>query len=357
MKMFLTRLGRRLTFKKTEQPAQDINCRNCGTRFSGHYCPECGQSVKEVDQPFSIIFYDFLGNVFAFDTRFWKTLLNLIIRPGFLTKEFFAGHRVRYASPIRFFIFASFVLFLLLQIYTNRGLNTILDHSVNTGYGALLGVDSASVLVVDSVTTDLEKEVDPETFQFLLKPDSTENIFANIDFNALQQAPDLRSALNNLALQFEKQLETEENSEKRSRLISFIRLCRSPEQFLARGLKYMSWAFFLLLPVFALILWLFYFRQNKYYIRHLIFSIHVHSFIFIVFILLTLIYMIFEGNPGLLSLMLVFTIPVYLLLALKKFYSQGIGKLILKFAGISVIYNLIFWVAVGLVFFNALKLI
>jgi len=67
--------------------------------------------------------------------------------------------------------------------------------------------------------------------------------------------------------------------------------------------------------------------------------------------------MIFEGNPGLLSLMLVFTIPVYLLLALKKFYSQGIGKLILKFAGISVIYNLIFWVAVGLVFFNALKLI
>jgi uncharacterized membrane protein len=54
---------------------------------------------------------------------------------------------------------------------------------------------------------------------------------------------------------------------------------------------------------------------------------------------------------------LVFTIPVYLLLALKKFYSQGIGKLILKFAGISVIYNLIFWVAVGLVFFNALKLI
>jgi hypothetical protein len=356
MKMFLTRLGRRLTFKKTEQPAQDINCRNCGTRFSGHYCPECGQSVKEVDRPFSIIFYDFLGNVFAFDTRFWKTLLNLIIRPGFLTKEFFAGHRVRYASPIRFFIFASFVLFLLLQIYTGRGLSSALNRPVKGG-GYVFGLDSASVVVADSVISDLGEDVDPAVLKNFTLSDSSDHILSSVNFDEVLQSPDLRSALNNLALQFEKQLETEENPGKRTRLISFIRLCRSPEQILARGLKYMSWAFFLLLPVFALILWLFYFRRNQYYIRHLIFSIHVHSFIFIVFILLTLIYMIFEGIPGLLSLLLLFTIPVYLLLALKRFYRQGIGKLILKFAGISVIYNLIFWVAVGVVFFNALKLI
>lgn len=341
-------------YKKREEPALNIECRNCGTRFSGHYCPMCGQSVKEIDQPFSIIFYDFLGNVFAFDTRFWKTLLNLIIRPGFLTKEFFAGHRVRYASPIRFFIFASFVLFLLLQIYTGRSLNSALNRPVK-GSGSVFGLDSASVVVADSVFSDLGEEVDPAIVKKFTFTDSSDHILSFIDFKAVLQAPDLRSALNNLALQFEKQLETEENPEKRENLINYIRLCRSPEQILARGLKYMSWTFFLLLPVFALLLWLFYFRRNHYFIRHLIFSIHVHSFIFIVFILLTLIYMIFEGNLGMISLILLFTIPVYLLLALKRFYGQGLGKLLLKFAGISVTYNLIFWVAVGLVFFNALN--
>ncbi len=354
--MFLKELRKRLTYKTREKPAQNIECRNCGTRFSGHYCPMCGQSVKEIDRPFSIIFYDFLGNVFAFDTRFWKTVLNLIIRPGFLTKEFFDGHRVRYASPIRFFIFTSFVLFLLLQIYTGRGLDFALTRPVEEG-GLFLGLDSVTVGVADSVFTDLGEEVDPAAIMEFTFADSSNHILSSVDFNEILQSPDLRSALNNLALQFEKQLETEENPEKRARLINYIRLCRSPEQVLARGLKYMSWAFFLLLPVFALLLWLFYFRRNHYYIRHLIFSIHLHSFIFIVFILLTLIYMIFEGNLGLISLILFFTIPVYLLLALKRFYGQGIGKLFLKFAGITVIYNLIFWVAVGLVFLNALKLI
>jgi len=203
----------------------------------------------------------------------------------------------------------------------------------------------------------LEEEVDPETLNLLTNPDSSDNILANVDFNAVKQAANLRSALNNLALQFEKQLENEDDPGKRSKLINYIRLCRSPEQVLARGLKYMSWAFFLLLPVFALILWLFYFRQNQYYIRHLIFSIHVHSFIFIVFILLILINMIFEGTPGFISLILLFTIPVYLFLALKQFYGQGVGKLLIKFAGISVIYNLIFWMAVAMVFFNALNII
>ncbi|SHI92976.1 Protein of unknown function [Tangfeifania diversioriginum] len=342
--------------KKREEPAQNIECRNCGTRFSGHYCPMCGQSVKEVDQPFSIIFYDFLGNVFAFDTRFWKTFLNLIIRPGFLTKEFFAGHRVRYATPIRFFIFASFILFLLLQIHTGRGLNSALNSPVKGG-GSVFGLDSASVVVADSVFSDLGEEVDPAVLGNFTFSDSSNHILSSVNFDEVLQSPDLRTALNNLALQFEKQLETEENPEKRARLINYIRLCRSPEQFLARGLKYMSWAFFLLLPVFALILWLFYFRRNQYYIRHLIFSIHVHSFIFIIFILLTIIYMIFERNTGLISLILLFTIPVYLLLALKRFYGQGVGKLLLKFAGISVIYNFIFWAAVGLVFLNALNLI
>lgn len=341
-------------YKNHEKPAQNIECRNCGTQFSGHYCPMCSQSVKEIDRPFSIVFYDFLGNVFAFDTRFWRTFLNLIIRPGFLTKEFFAGHGVRYASPIRFFIFASFVLFLLLQIYTGRGLNSALNRPVKEG-GSILGLDSVSVVAADSVFSDLGEEVDPAVLGNFSFSDSSDHILSSVDFNAVMQAPDLRSALNNLALQFEKQLETEEDSEKRARLINYIRLCRSPEQVLARGLKYMSWAFFLLLPVFALLLWLFYFRRNLYYIRHLIFSIHLHSFIFIVFILLTIIYMIFEGSLGLISLILLFTIPIYLLLALKRFYGQGIGKLLLKFAGISVIYNLIFWAAVGLVFFNALN--
>lgn len=113
-------------FKKKEiQPAEEESCKNCETVFTGHFCPNCGQAVKDYDKPFGFIFYNFVGDFFSFDARFFRTLLTLILRPGFLSKEYFEGRRVRYAPPFRIFIFESFILFLLLQTYTNRGLTTV----------------------------------------------------------------------------------------------------------------------------------------------------------------------------------------------------------------------------------------
>jgi hypothetical protein len=118
----------------------------------------------------------------------------------------------------------------------------------------------------------------------------------------------------------------------------------------------MSWAFFFLLPVFALILKLFYIRRKQNYIRHLLFSVHLHSFIFINLFLIIALNMIFEQFSETITLLLFTAIPVYFILALKKFYGQNIGKVIVKFLGISIFYNIIFWFAVGVVFMNVLSI-
>jgi len=116
---------------------------------------------------------------------------------------------------------------------------------------------------------------------------------------------------------------------------------------MAKILKLMSWAFFLLLPIFALILKLFY----------IIFSIHIHSFIFILFTIIVGLYLLYSGNLETFSSILLFTFPVYFVLALKNFYGQGTGKIILKFIGISLVYNVVFFVVVGIVILNALSII
>lgn len=67
--------------------------------------------------------------------------------------------------------------------------------------------------------------------------------------------------------------------------------------------------------------------------------------------------MIFDSGPVWIILVLLISIPVYLIIALKKFYRQGMGKVILKFLGISFLYNFIFLVTVGVVFFNALNIV
>lgn len=331
---------------QTETSAENVSCKNCETVFDGKYCPECGQSITDYDKPFTFIFYNFAGDIFSFDTRFFRTFGALLIKPGFLTAEYFKGRRVKYAPPFRIYIFMSFILFLLLQVYTNRGLTTVLDTDLSEK--DFVALDSTSLFLADSILNDVNLRIDST---------KVENLNFSIDMETFRDTRDLRNMLNRLAVTLEKNLETETDPGKKEKLREYIRLCRSPEQAMAKILEYMSWAFFFLLPIFALILKLVYIRRSQNYMRHLIFSIHIHSFIFLVLTIIVSLYLIFNMNLQVISTLLIFSVPVYLVIALKKFYGQSFGKVILKFIGVSFLYNIIFFVTVGLVFLNALSII
>jgi ribosomal protein L32 len=329
-----SKLRQRLSRQEKERATEAVVCKNCETEFTGHYCPHCGQSVGDYDRPISFLFYNFLGDFFAFDERFFKTTLDLVFKPGFLTVEYFAGRRVRYAPPFRIFLFTSFILFLLLQWYTNRGLKNVLDNDLNDH---ATFVDSALV----------------ESFGNRFIDDSVANIDLKIDFESFQNS-DLRQKMEKGARVLENELKTDTDPETIRKKREIIRLLRSPDQVMARFLKYMSWAFFLLLPLYALITKLFYIRRQQNYIRHLIFTYHLHSFIFILIILITVLHLVLPFNQRGITFVLLLAVPVYSVIAMKKFYGQSYGKVILKFLGITFIYSAVFWTAVFTVFFQAL---
>ncbi len=325
---------------------QDITCKNCHTHFNGNYCPECGQGVKDLDKPFGFIFINFVGDMFAFDTRFFRTIKDLLFKPGYLTKQFFEGKRVRYATPTRLFILSSFILFFLLQIYSNRILNRVIDAPVTTEN--IMVSDYTSVAYSDSLMADINSTLDSSE---IAVPD------INLNLEAFTNKQNIREGLLELSNQMEEELHKEEDPEEKAKLREQIRLIRTPDQAIAKILRYMSWAFFLLLPVFALILKLFFIRQKQYYFRHLVFSIHFHTFIFFIYIILVSLQLMFNDIPSFISLFFVSTLPVYFIVALKKFYDQNIIKVILKFFGITMMYSLLFWLVVGGVFLRALSII
>lgn len=350
-------------FKKERKPEVDYTCKNCGTEFSGYYCPNCGQAVKDYDRPISFIFYNFLGDFFAFDTRFFKTLGALIVRPGFLTKEYFEGRRVRYAPPFRIYIFVSFVLFFLLQNFSNQGLTTVLDSGFK---GKGIGMDSTSMVVADSIMQSVNAELDPEQVALkdsvlkqsgLIDSKGNPHFDLNLDSTMFKGTKDLRHVLGNYAASLEEELEKEDDPAEKAKIREYIRYCRSPESAMAKILENISWAFFLLLPIFALLLKLIYIRRRQNYMRHLVFSIHVHSFIFIVLSLLVAMYMTIDAKLGGITAVLILATPVYLIVAMKKFYGQSVGKVIGKFLAISFLYNIIFLVVVTLATLNAINIL
>ncbi len=96
----------------------DAHCRNCGSPLYGEHCYACGQPTKGLVRHFSSILGDVADTIFNIDGRLLRTLPALLLKPGFLTREYIEGHRVRYVSPVRLFVFLCIGTFFAAKLAT-----------------------------------------------------------------------------------------------------------------------------------------------------------------------------------------------------------------------------------------------
>lgn len=257
----------------------NAECLNCGSPLTAQFCAQCGQKNKDYSLTFKDLFSDFIEELLDVDSRVLKTLRLLFTSPGFLTTEYVAGRRVSYLPPVRLYLVASVLFFLTLTIKTllpsvqsneffkeikeSGSIDTALEHVIENQQqdGGSASVESGLMPVIpDSSGSDLTVSIGGSEMD-------------------VQQGDFLSSFSDNFA-------------------------------------KMM----FLLLPVAALQLKILYWRRKKLYIEHLVFSLHVHAFIFSLLILTVLIDFKF-------MMWLVITASlIYLFLAMKRFYQQSYAK-------------------------------
>lgn len=269
-----------------------MHCQNCETQYKGNYCPECGQSATEFNKPIKFLFVDIVGNIFAFDTRFWKTIVSLIFKPGTLTANYVQGQRARYMPPFRLYIFTSFFVFLLLSIYVNK-----------------------------------EVEID-------------EDSWTEISSTLKKKLKDEAAVLNSSESQ---NLKNEDEKEKVIETV--LKVIDNPSAYLNRYIKYVSWSMFLLMPIYGFYLWLFFFRSKRYYYSHLIFALNQHSFVFLFFVGLIFLQLLWPNRSIYPELYLGYIVPVYLYLGIRKFYKKGWFASLFRLVLIGVLYNLTLFIA------------
>jgi hypothetical protein len=123
---------------------------------------------------------------------------------------------------------------------------------------------------------------------------------------------------------------------------------------LRKGIGNLPLMMFLLLPIYALLLKLLYVRSGRYYVEHLIHSLHVHSFVF--FTLGALFAWVgileaFDLQPAVHGLVIAAWWVYFFLypwLAMKRVYGQGAVKTTLKYLFLGVAYFIL--LICGLVF-------
>jgi uncharacterized protein DUF3667 len=93
-------------------PAQ---CASCGQPLTGRYCAECGEKVldHEALTVRHFIVHTLMDELVHLDGKFWRTLRQLVFRPGSLSVEYSAGRRRPYIQPAKLLI-ASIITYALL---------------------------------------------------------------------------------------------------------------------------------------------------------------------------------------------------------------------------------------------------
>lgn len=90
-------------------------CANCGSELTGAYCQNCGQS-SHIHRSLLHMVEELLHGLFHFDTKAWRTIPALILRPGKLTKQYIAGKRTSFVSPLALFLFLIFLMFFVFSL-------------------------------------------------------------------------------------------------------------------------------------------------------------------------------------------------------------------------------------------------
>jgi hypothetical protein len=80
-------------------------CSNCGDPRTGVYCAQCGERQPgHHDLRVSHLFHELVHELVHVDGKLFRTLRELIVRPGQLTVEYFAGQKQRSIPPLRMFL-------------------------------------------------------------------------------------------------------------------------------------------------------------------------------------------------------------------------------------------------------------
>ena len=78
-------------------------CATCGIRYNGNYCPRCGQSAKIGRYSFKNAFLLFL-DVWGLGNRgMFRSIRDLILRPGYMIRDYLRGMQMAYFPPFKMF--------------------------------------------------------------------------------------------------------------------------------------------------------------------------------------------------------------------------------------------------------------
>lgn len=346
-------------------------CLNCGSSLDGtyNYCPKCGQENQNNNVSFKMLLGDFFNTYLAIDSRFAKSFKPFLIQPGRLTNEYVKGKRMSYAHPVRLYLIISvFYFFILSKVGPQLTDDNASSIDVNDNLSKnpqkdslvleLTGISRDSLMTLDSIYTEenrgLVDQSKNETIKSYqddsynksssktlpnIKSDKNEEddnglIFERVNWSLVTKYKLNKGITDNQLYDSVKVSNMSDWDEKIVR--QTIRVMRSDrEQLTAYIINNLPLMMLVLIPIFALILKLLYLRNKEhFYIKHIIHTLHLHSFAYLFFGINLLIINYFIDSEEwfiIYSLAPFIIVAIYTFTSFRKVYEQRWFKTLIKF--------------------------
>ena len=395
-------LDQKETHATPQIDVKDIQyCTNCQTPLSGSFCGNCGQKNTSFTRPIWFLLADLTEDIISKDSKLFRTIGHIIFWPGSLTRDFMDGKRARFIPPIRFYLLCTLVFFITLAVADVAILkiefiqkekpaeeqlveDDTSDPEVDDGgyTGGRMGASRQEVqaglqearakimqrLEANEVNVEqsfLEKWT--QTTQMVTITSGDDNTISTLDGDfevvgdMFQSAEPSENAfvLPDDAFDGEKQdLKTELDKQEQDGVVTFIldrtikaldgiiHVSQDPRRLNSALNDWLSKVMIFLLPFFAIILRLFYWKRENCLMKQLVFSLHFHSAVFLMMTFLIISQAVWGAAVS--ASMFYAIVPLYLFIAMKVASRQGIIRTTFKFFMVSIIYLITLSITVAL---------
>ncbi len=294
------------------EPAQQEHCKNCDTELAGEYCHQCGQHHRQYIRSIFAVVGDLFGEIGHWDSRFYRTMVGLFFRPGFLSLEFSRGRHASYVPPLRLYFFVSLVAFLVLSMTFRFEVQAPTDP--------------------DQVITEVNQAV-------------KDGVAGNANADAAMQGLDVSQ------LRLDLPWLGEQDQQVLRERIAY--LSKNPSLLVKKMVSLAPQMMLLMLPFWALYLKLMYLFNHRYYLEHLTVALHTHAFLLLSLMILSVLdwssdtLTAWLNNPlpektiHWLETLLLVWMGTYMLFTQKLYYQQGWALTWVKFVVCSIGYSLL----------------
>lgn len=373
-------------------PYEGQHCANCGAALQGEFCHACGQSMHSVLKPIHGMLEETLDIVLNVDGRVIHTLPPLLLKPGFLTLQYFSGRRVRYIPPFRLMFVLSLLAFFVIQLRLDAladRIDPLLHARVSTADDQFENARTAGDVhnVLNSQLADLDrvrkiarlpqitvKEMGVDAQKIRAQANQRLAELHASPVSAASSLPAAATAFKDTAMSDTTRDGADEITHPvtipwlpdaaNERLTQFGKHAlanwhaykhgdaavrdASRQRVISGFFGVLPPTMFVMMPIFALLLKLFYVFKRRLYIEHLIVVLHSHAFLFLNLLLGVLASMLaawvtphvaWLAHPinwivGVLWLWA----PIYLLIMQKRIYRQGWPMTVVKYLAIGWCY-------------------